>query len=108
MPEPRPVEPEPCQTPRPHPPRLFPNVVGLELEEVRIDYGRMRLPFRSELNQPAGMVHGGAIATLIDTVVVPAIGSAYDDFMVMLTIDLQIRIPSRPFDRVLSGRGARG
>jgi uncharacterized protein (TIGR00369 family) len=71
--------------------RLFPNVVGLELEEVRIDYGRMRLPFRSELNQPAGMVHGGAIATLIDTVVVPAIGSAYDDFMVMLTIDLQIR-----------------
>jgi uncharacterized protein (TIGR00369 family) len=71
--------------------RLFPNVVGLELEEVRIDYGRMRLPFRSELNQPAGMVHGGAIATLIDTVVVPAIGSAYDEFMVMLTIDLQIR-----------------
>jgi uncharacterized protein (TIGR00369 family) len=71
--------------------RLFPNVVGLELEEVRIDYGRMRLPYRSELNQPAGMVHGGAIATLIDTVVVPAIGSAYDEFMVMLTIDLQIR-----------------
>lgn len=71
--------------------RLFPNVVGLELEEVRLDYGRMRLPFRSELNQPAGMVHGGAIATLIDTVVVPAIGSAYDGFTVMLTIDLQIR-----------------
>jgi uncharacterized protein (TIGR00369 family) len=71
--------------------RYFPNVVGLELEEVRTDYARMRLPFRSELNQPAGVVHGGAIATLIDTVVVPAIGSAYDDFVPMLTIDLQIR-----------------
>ncbi len=71
--------------------RYFPNVVGLELEEVRLDYARMRLPFRSELNQPAGVVHGGAIATLVDTVVVPAIGSAYDDFMVMLTLDLQIR-----------------
>ena len=58
--------------------RYFPNVVGLELEEVRLDYARMRLPFRPELNQPAGVVHGGAIATLIDTVVVPAIGSAYD------------------------------
>ena len=71
--------------------RYFPNVVGLELEEVRLDYARMRLPFRPELNQPAGVVHGGAIATLIDTVVVPAIGSAYDEFMVMLTLDLQIR-----------------
>lgn len=70
---------------------FFPNVVGLELEEVRADYARMRLPFRPELNQPAHVIHGGAIATLIDTVVVPAIGSAYDDFQVLLTIDLQIR-----------------
>ena len=71
--------------------RYFPNVVGLELEEVRLDYARMRLPFRAELNQPAGVIHGGAIATLVDTVVVPAIGSAYDEFQVMLTIDLQLR-----------------
>jgi uncharacterized protein (TIGR00369 family) len=71
--------------------RYFPNVVGLVLDEVRTDYARMRLPFRSELNQPAGVIHGGAIATLIDTVVVPAVGSAYDEFMNMLTIDLQIR-----------------
>src|SRR3954447_20146148 len=71
--------------------RYFPNVVGLELEEVRLDYARMRLPFRPELNQPAGVVHGGAVATLIDTVVVPAVGSAYDELLPMLTIDLQIR-----------------
>jgi uncharacterized protein (TIGR00369 family) len=36
-------------------------------------------------------VHGGAIATLIDTVVVPAIGAVYDRVPVMLTIDMQIR-----------------
>jgi uncharacterized protein (TIGR00369 family) len=71
--------------------RYFPNVVGLVLEETRLDYARMRLPFRDELNQPAGVIHGGAIATLVDTVVVPAVGSAYDEFMNMLTIDLQIR-----------------
>ena len=85
--------------------RLFPNVVGLELEEVRLDYARMRLPFRSELNQPAGVVHGGAIATLIDTVVVPAIGSAYDDFMVMLTVDLQIRFLGAASGSDLVGEG---
>jgi len=69
----------------------FPNVVGLQVEEVRADYCRMRLPYRAELEQPAGMVHGGAIATLIDTVVVPAVGAAYDpDWRYMtLTMDIQ-------------------
>src|SRR6478752_273498 len=70
---------------------LFPNVVGLVVEEIKTDYCRMRLPYRPELEQPAGVVHGGAIATLIDTVVVPPVGSAYDVFTNMLTIDLQIR-----------------
>lgn len=69
----------------------FPRVVGLELEEVRVDYARMRLPFRTELNQPAGIVHGGAIATLIDTVVVPAVGSAYPERRIMVTVNMQIQ-----------------
>jgi len=69
----------------------FPRFVGLVLEEVRRDYSRMRLPFRPELRQPAGMVHGGAIATLIDTVVVPAIGSAYDERRRLLTISMTIQ-----------------
>lgn len=68
----------------------FPSLVGLRLEEVRLGYARMRLPFRPELEQPAGVVHGGAIATLIDTVVVPAIAGGYDDFPVMFTTDMHI------------------
>lgn len=83
----------------------FPQVVGLELEEVRVDYARMRLPFRDELEQPAGVVHGGAIATLIDTVVVPAIGSGYDDFMQMLTLDLQVRFLGAAIRTDLVGEG---
>jgi uncharacterized protein (TIGR00369 family) len=85
--------------------RFFPNVVGLELEEVRSDYARMRLPYRPELRQPAGMVHGGAIATLIDTVVVPALASAYDEVPFMVTIDLQIRFLSAAADTDLIGEG---
>lgn len=69
----------------------FPNLVGLELEEVRTDYGRMRLPFRPELEQPAGVVHGGAIATLIDTVVVPAVGQAYGPETAFFTVQLDVR-----------------
>jgi uncharacterized protein (TIGR00369 family) len=84
---------------------LFPNVVGLQLEEVRIDYARMRLPFRPELRQPAGVVHGGAIATLIDTTVVPALASAFDEVPLMLTIDLQIRFLNAARETDLIGEG---
>jgi uncharacterized protein (TIGR00369 family) len=70
---------------------LFPMLVGLVLEEVRLDYARMRLPYRSELDQPAGVVHGGAIATLIDTVVVPAIAAAYATRPRMVTIIMDIQ-----------------
>lgn len=69
----------------------FPSLVGLVVEELRVDYARMRLPYRPELRQPHGLVHGGAIATLIDTVVVPAIGSGYDGYRPFSTVDMQIR-----------------
>jgi uncharacterized protein (TIGR00369 family) len=86
-------------------PPFFPQMVGIVLEEVRTDYARMRLPFRRELNQPAGMVHGGAIATLIDTVVVPAIGSAYPDPRPFFTVDMHVQYmdPIRGEDAVAEG-----
>ena len=69
----------------------FPKLVGLVLEEIRTDYCRMRLPYRPELRQPAGVVHGGAIATLIDTVVVPAVAAPYDERPRMLTVSMNVR-----------------
>lgn len=68
----------------------FPGLVGLQIEEMRTDYCRMRLPFRPELEQPNGVVHGGALATLIDTVVVPAIGSAYGPEVQYVTVSMNI------------------
>jgi uncharacterized protein (TIGR00369 family) len=69
----------------------FPQFLGFEVEEVRTDYARMRVPFRPEFNQPAGVMHGGVIMSLIDTVVVPVIGSAYDEPREIFTIDLSTR-----------------
>jgi uncharacterized protein (TIGR00369 family) len=69
----------------------FPTLIGLQVEELRTDYARMRLPYRPELNQPAGVVHGGAIATLIDTVVVPAIGTGYATRPRMLTVTMNVQ-----------------
>ena len=72
-------------------PVYFPGLVGLVLEEVRQDYARMRLPHRPELNQPAGVTHGGAIATLVDTAVVPAIASAYAERRPLFTINMLVQ-----------------
>lgn len=69
----------------------FPKLVGLRVEEIRLGYCRMVLPFREELEQPMGIVHGGAIATLIDASAVPAIGSAYDNSVGYSTVDLHVQ-----------------
>jgi uncharacterized protein (TIGR00369 family) len=61
------------------------------VEEIREDYARLRLPYRPELEQPTEVVHGGAIASLIDTVVVPAVGGAYDRRPEMLTLSMHIQ-----------------
>lgn len=58
------------------------------VEEVRLDYARMRMPYNKDLVQPAGLVHGGAIMSLADTVVVPAILSGIEQApQALLTID---------------------
>lgn len=69
----------------------FPKLLGLHAEVVKQDFCRMRLVFKPSLEQPAGVVHGGAIASLIDSVVVPAIGSAYEAGVNFVTIDLHIQ-----------------
>jgi uncharacterized protein (TIGR00369 family) len=69
----------------------YPKFLGLEVEEIRLDYARMRLAYRPEFRQPARVWHGGVIASMIDTVVVPAVGGGYDERREMFTIDLQLR-----------------
>ncbi len=83
----------------------FPNLFGIEVDELRRDYARMRLPWRPELNQATGLMHGGAIATLVDTTVVPAIGTAYDDRRIYSTIEMSVRYlqPVRQEDLVAEG-----
>ena len=69
----------------------FASRIGIELEEVRQDYARVRLPWIASNTQPAGVIHGGAIATIIDTVVVPAIGSGIPEDALWSTIELNVQ-----------------
>ncbi|MBT8208770.1 MAG: PaaI family thioesterase [Acidimicrobiales bacterium] len=70
--------------------RYFVNLVGIEVEELRTDYARMSMPFKEENLQAAEIMHGGVIATLIDTVVVPAIGAGLAEGSLWSTIELHV------------------
>ena len=73
---------------------LYVNMLGLVIEEIRTDYCRMRMPFRPVLNQAAGVVHGGAIAGLLDSVVVPVVGSGIEAGSRFSTVDMHVQFLS--------------
>lgn len=70
---------------------IFPNHLGFVVEEVREDYCRMRLPNRTEMLQGAGIMHGGAIAALLDGVLVPAVGAVLPKGARYSTVDLHVQ-----------------
>src|SRR5690606_36947343 len=45
----------------------FPNLIGLELAEIDFDSCRIDLVLSEKHLQPFGIVHGGVLASLIDT-----------------------------------------
>ncbi len=69
----------------------YPMLLGLVVEDVRVDYCRMRMPFRNELLQAAGFMHGGAFASLLDHVMVPAVGAVLEEKQNFSTVDMHVQ-----------------
>ena len=70
------------------------------LEERSVAGGRAEVAMTADgrhLN-PAGFVHGGAIATLVDGVLGKAVGSLIDDAELPVTIEMKVNFlePGRP------------
>jgi len=68
----------------------FARLLGLELEEVFSGTAILTLNARKELTQNQGVVHGGAIASLIDTATAFAIISLIAPSEKVTTVDLTI------------------
>ena len=49
------------------------HLIGMELEDVRPAWSMLKIAWRPDLTQPAQIMHGGIIATLIDTGIAHAI-----------------------------------
>jgi uncharacterized protein (TIGR00369 family) len=68
----------------------FARLLGIELDEVGSGTATLGLNVRPELRQNHGVVHGGAIASLIDTATAFAILSLLEPREKVTTVDLTI------------------
>ena len=68
----------------------FARLLGIELDEVGSGTAKLGLNVRKELTQNHGVVHGGAIASLIDTATAFAIISLLKPGERVITVDLTI------------------
>ncbi|HEY0003210.1 MAG TPA: PaaI family thioesterase [Pyrinomonadaceae bacterium] len=80
----------------------FAHLIGLELGEIERGTATLYLNVRDELKQNNGLMHGGAIASLIDTASAFAILPLLEPAETISTIDLTIHY-LRP---LLSGRAS--
>ncbi len=86
---------------------LYNRLLGVNVEEVRRDYARLRLHFKPELLHPGGVVHGGAIASLIDTAAALAIFSRLTEPpRASATIDLHVHYLEAVIDEDLIAQAA--
>jgi len=76
---------------------VSPALQGLRpvLEELMPDSCVMKLPYRLELTNGSGTVHGGVLATLADTAVAFALSTNFDGKMGFATADLTIHFLRR-------------
>jgi uncharacterized protein (TIGR00369 family) len=72
------------------------------LEELGVDYCVLRLPYREEITNGSGTVHGGVLATLADSAVAFALATNFDGKMGFATTDLTIHFLRRARGEVLA------
>jgi uncharacterized protein (TIGR00369 family) len=68
----------------------FPRLLGIEIDLVEPGHARLSVEVREELLQLQGVMHGGAIASLIDTAVAFAIVGASEPDDRFTTVEMKV------------------
>jgi acyl-CoA thioesterase len=66
-------------------------LLGIELVEIEPEKVVMQLEMREQLRQPHGLLHGGAIASLIDTAMAFAVVTRLTESEKASTVDLTVQ-----------------
>jgi len=69
----------------------FGRICGIEIVEAEGGKARLRMPFREELSQPDGLLHGGVLTTLADSAVAVAIKTRLAEGTRFATVELGMR-----------------
>lgn len=79
--------------------------IGAEIDEVRLGYCTIRLPFSDDLTQQHGFFHGGVVSTIADT------AGGYAAFSLMapgdgiLTVEFKLNLTAPADGELLIARG---
>ena len=68
----------------------FARLMGMRLVELRPGEAVIKIEMRDDLRQPAGVLHGGVTATLIDTAMAFAVITRLDEGERTSTVDLTV------------------
>jgi len=68
----------------------FYRLLGMKVDEVKEGYAKLSMPFREDLTQPLGMMHGGALASLADSAVAIALLTVSGPKSKVVTVELKI------------------
>ena len=68
----------------------FPKLLGIEIDDVQRGRARLSVEVRKDLLQLQGVMHGGAIASLIDTAVAFAIVGASEPDDRFTTVEMKV------------------
>jgi uncharacterized protein (TIGR00369 family) len=84
----------------------FAERLGVDVERADDGSARIRFEAREEHLNPAGTLHGGVLATLVDTAMGTAVRSATDDGNVPATSQLTVTYlrPGKPGELVVTAR----
>jgi len=80
-------------------------LLQITLEQIDTGFARFRMPFRKELTQAYGVVHGGAIATLADTAVAFAVMTLIQPGEKVTTAEFKINFFSAVTNGEMFGEG---
>jgi uncharacterized protein (TIGR00369 family) len=68
----------------------FAQLIGMRLEDLKMDEATISVEIRDDLRQPSGVLHGGVTATLIDTAMAFAVRTRLEPTAATATIDLTV------------------
>jgi uncharacterized protein (TIGR00369 family) len=79
--------------------------LGIEIIEKKEGFARLRLPYRKELTNPVGKIHGGVIASVADTAMAVAVSSVLGGVGRHSTAKLEIKYKTPVIDGEIIAEG---